>query len=91
MEVKIMELSEVNEKYAQLKEKYWKPEWDSLSEDEKIKDSQYAYYLHEMLVIGLKFAKGQKVRCESPEAEELMDEMIKFYEKSLKCFSEKEV
>jgi len=85
-----MDLEEVNEKYAKLREKYWKPEWDSMSEDEKIKDSQYASYLHEMLTIGLEFAKSQKARCTSKEAEDLMDLTIIFYENSLKCFSPKQ-
>lgn len=85
-----MDLGEVNEKYEQLREKYWKLEWDSMSVDEKIKDSQYASYLYEMLTVGLEFAKEQKVRCESMEAEDRIDELIKFYEKSLKCFSPKQ-
>lgn len=82
-----MELSEVQEKYARLKDKYWNPAWESMSEQDKIKDTGYTLYLHEMLTIGLEFAKSQKERCTSKESEELMDITIKFYEDSLKHFT----
>ncbi|MDD3051961.1 MAG: hypothetical protein PHR06_12575 [Candidatus Cloacimonetes bacterium] len=85
-----MELEEVNEKYAQLKEKYWTPELEAMSEEERLKTSQYAQYLHEMLTIGLEFAKSQKEKCVSQESKELMDITIKFYEDSLNNFTKTE-
>lgn len=80
-----METSELE--YNQLKEKYWKPEWDSISEEEKFKDPQYCGYLYEMLVIGLKYAKEERQKCKNELQIELADEFIKFYEKALGHFT----
>ncbi|MEN6570150.1 MAG: hypothetical protein ABFC18_09140 [Rikenellaceae bacterium] len=85
--VEDIELDDINEIYSDLKKKYWKPEWDSMSEEDMMKDPQYGGYLHEMLVVGLEYAKKKREECKEPVQIELMDEFVKFYEKSLKCFT----
>ena len=81
------ELEDINDIYSDLKKKYWKPEWNIMSEEDCMKDPQYGGYLHEMLVVGLEYAKKKRTECKEPMQIELRDEFIKFYEKSLKHFT----
>ncbi len=82
----MMSQEDIDKIYAALKEKYWKPEWDSMSENERLKDSQYCGYLHEILEYGLKFARSQRELCRGLVEVECIDVIIEFYEKSLKGF-----
>lgn len=61
-----MELEEVNAKHDAIKKKYWKPEWNSMSEEEKFKEPQYIQYIYEKIVLNLEHAT-EKIKNASPD------------------------
>jgi len=81
-------MKNIEEIQEELKNKYWKPEWDSMPEEERFKDLQYTTYLHEILVTGLAYAKEKRKECTESLQIELMDVMIEGYEKMLENFSQ---
>lgn len=81
-----MKTGEVNAKLEALRKKYCNPEWALMSEEEKIKDGNYAKLLYEMIATNLEFAKELKKKYTTPESIALIDDVIKNYEDMLKCF-----
>jgi hypothetical protein len=81
------EPEDINEIYSDLKKKYWKPEWDSMSEDEKMKDPKYCKLLYEVISNSLKNMKELKNKYKGPQQIELIDEVIANYEEILKYFT----